>query len=162
MMKNRDEKTMSYVDYLQTAIGTVEIRASEKGLTHVVFKDDDKDLMPKTNGITKRSKQQLDEYFKGKRKQFDLPLDTKGTEFQHSIWGRLLEIPFGHSSSYSELARQINNPKAVRAVGAANGRNPVSIVVPCHRVIGLNRSLTGYAWGLERKVWLLEHEGIEL
>lgn len=102
---------------------------------------------------------QLTEYFSGRRKDFDLPLAASGTAFQQSVWQALREIPFGQTASYLDLAQSIKNPKAVRAVGSANGKNPISIVVPCHRVIGTNGKLTGYAGGLDRKLWLLEHEG---
>jgi len=101
---------------------------------------------------------QLDEYFAGRRRTFDLPLDARGTEFQKLVWSGLLAIGFGETSSYGELARRIGRDKAVRAVGLANGRNPLSIVVPCHRVIGADGSMTGYGGGLERKVFLLRHE----
>lgn len=103
--------------------------------------------------------QQLEEYFKGKRREFDLPLAPEGTSFQRTVWAELQNIPFGQTISYGELARRIQNPKAVRAVGLANGRNPLSIVIPCHRVIGANGKLTGYGGGLERKKKLLEMEG---
>ncbi len=101
---------------------------------------------------------QLDDYFAGRRVDFDLPLDVEGSAFQQTVWRALCTIPFGETLSYGELARRIGNPKAVRAVGLANGRNPVSIVVPCHRVIGADGSMTGYGGGLERKVFLLALE----
>ena len=103
---------------------------------------------------------QLDQYFSGRRREFDLPLRLNGTEFQKRVWNVLLEIPYGGILSYGELARRIHNPNASRAVGLANGRNPISILVPCHRVIGADGSLTGYGGGLERKRWLLAHEGL--
>jgi methylated-DNA-[protein]-cysteine S-methyltransferase len=103
---------------------------------------------------------QLEEYFAGKRRDFDLPLHLDGTEFQQRVWRVLTEIPYGETWSYGELAKRIGNPNASRAVGLANGRNPVSIVVPCHRVIGADGSLTGYGGGLQRKQWLLAHEGL--
>lgn len=103
---------------------------------------------------------QLGEYFAGKRREFDLQLHMQGTEFQRRVWQTLLEIPYGATWSYGELARRINNPNASRAVGLANGRNPISILVPCHRVIGADGSLTGYGGGVERKQWLLAHEGL--
>jgi methylated-DNA-[protein]-cysteine S-methyltransferase len=103
---------------------------------------------------------QLDEYFAGARLEFDLPLDAQGTPFQRRVWTALAEIPFGQTISYAELARRVGDVKAVRAVGAANGRNPIPIIVPCHRVIGANGSLVGFGGGLERKQWLLEHEGV--
>jgi methylated-DNA-[protein]-cysteine S-methyltransferase len=101
---------------------------------------------------------QLDAYFAGELTDFDLPMTMHGTEFQRRVWASLCEIPYGETISYGELARWVGNPKASRAVGLANGRNPVAIIVPCHRVIGANGSMTGYGGGLERKVWLLEHE----
>jgi len=103
--------------------------------------------------------QQLTEYFAGTRREFDLPLRMQGTAFQQRVWRELTEIPYGQTWSYGELAKRINKPSASRAVGLANGRNPISILVPCHRVIGADGSLTGYGGGLERKRWLLAHEG---
>jgi methylated-DNA-[protein]-cysteine S-methyltransferase len=101
---------------------------------------------------------QLDAYFAGELTDFELPMEMRGTDFQRRVWAALSEIPYGETISYGELARRVGNPKASRAVGLANGRNPVAIVVPCHRVIGADGSLTGYGGGLQRKVWLLEHE----
>lgn len=106
----------------------------------------------------RNAREQLEAYFAGDLTTFDLPLNPTGTDFQKQVWKALLQIPFGETVSYQAIANSINNPKAVRAVGAANGRNPIGIIVPCHRVIGANGSLTGYAGGLERKQWLLEHE----
>ncbi|WP_339463764.1 methylated-DNA--[protein]-cysteine S-methyltransferase [Pseudomonas sp. EA_105y_Pfl2_R69] len=105
---------------------------------------------------------QLDEYFAGCRQRFELPLAPQGTAFQQAVWQALLQIPFGQTSSYSALAAQIARPKAVRAVGAANGANPIAIIIPCHRVIGRDGSLTGYAGGLPRKALLLKLEGAQL
>jgi methylated-DNA-[protein]-cysteine S-methyltransferase len=103
---------------------------------------------------------QLSEYFAGSRRVFDLPLRMQGTLFQQRVWRQLAEIPYGTTWSYGELAKRIDNPSASRAVGLANGRNPISILVPCHRVIGADGSLTGYGGGLDRKRWLLAHEGL--
>jgi len=103
---------------------------------------------------------QLNEYFHGTRREFNLPIRLHGTEFQQRVWNMLTEIPYGVTWSYGELAKRIDNPNASRAVGLANGRNPISILVPCHRVIGADGSLTGYGGGLERKRWLLAHEGL--
>jgi methylated-DNA-[protein]-cysteine S-methyltransferase len=103
---------------------------------------------------------QLRAYFEGELHEFELPLRMKGTDFQRRVWKELMNIPFGMTISYAEQARRIGRPGAARAVGAANGRNPISIVVPCHRVIGANGTLTGYGGGLDRKQWLLEHEEI--
>lgn len=102
---------------------------------------------------------QLNEYFGGARREFDLPMNLGGTDFQSRVWQELLEIPYGVTWSYGQLAKRIGKPSASRAVGLANGSNPISIIVPCHRVIGTNGSLTGYGGGLERKRWLLAHEG---
>jgi methylated-DNA-[protein]-cysteine S-methyltransferase len=101
---------------------------------------------------------QLDAYFAGELSTFDLEMNPHGTPFQQSVWAQLRAIPYGETISYGELARRVGNPNASRAVGLANGRNPISIIVPCHRVIGANGSLTGYGGGLERKTWLLDHE----
>ena len=103
---------------------------------------------------------QLAEYFAGGRREFDLPLRLQGTDFQRRVWQVLTEIPYGETRSYRELAKRIDNPRGFRAVGLANGRNPISILVPCHRVIGADGSLTGYGGGVERKRWLLAHEGL--
>ena len=105
---------------------------------------------------------QLDSYFKGRLKNFDLPLEPPGTPFQQSVWQALLTIPYGQTCSYADIATQIKNPKAVRAVGNANGRNPISIIIPCHRVIGSNGSLTGFGGGLPTKTYLLNLENPQL
>jgi methylated-DNA-[protein]-cysteine S-methyltransferase len=112
----------------------------------------------RSSPLLERAQRQLSEYFSGKRDVFDLPLRLEGTEFQRSVWGALTEIPFGTTCSYADIARRVGRPKAVRAVGAANGANPIAVVVPCHRVIGADGSLTGYGGGLPRKRWLLAHE----
>ena len=108
--------------------------------------------------IMKAAKQQVDEFFSGKRKEFDLPLKLEGNNFQVQVWNELTRIPFGKTITYGELARRIGKPDASRAVGLANGKNPISIIVPCHRVIGASGKLTGYGGGLDRKEWLLAHE----
>jgi methylated-DNA-[protein]-cysteine S-methyltransferase len=102
---------------------------------------------------------QLNEYFAGKRREFDLPLRMHGTEFQQSVWRELSKIPFGETRSYGQLAKRLGNPNGSRAVGLANGRNPIAVIVPCHRVIGADGSLTGFGGGIDRKEWLLTHEG---
>lgn len=152
---------MTYTDYLETPAGSLEIQASATAITGVVFVDSAHKPI-KVNALTDACKQQLTEYLAGKRKQFDLPLMQQGTDFQKSVWRALTEIPFGKTLAYVDIAQQINKPSAVRAVGAANGKNPISIIVPCHRVIGRNGRLTGYAGGIERKAWLLTHEGLKL
>lgn len=112
-----------------------------------------------THPILVETERQLNEYFAGTRTRFDLPLDFQGTEFQKRVWQALLEIPYGETRSYSQIALALGNPKSVRAVGAANGRNPISIIAPCHRVIGASGALTGFAGGLEAKTLLLTLEG---
>ena len=102
--------------------------------------------------------QQLEEYFSGSRREFDIPMDMGGTDFQKKCWQALMEIPYGETRSYSDIAMQVGSPKGVRAVGMANHVNPIPIIVPCHRVVGKNGSLTGYAGGLDMKTWLIEHE----
>jgi methylated-DNA-[protein]-cysteine S-methyltransferase len=103
-------------------------------------------------------RRQLGEYFEGTRRTFDVHTEPAGSPFQRQVWQALLDIPYGHTASYGDIARRLGRPTAARAIGAANGRNPISIVVPCHRVIGANGTLTGYGWGNERKAWLLDHE----
>ncbi|PAJ74452.1 cysteine methyltransferase [Pseudoalteromonas sp. NBT06-2] len=151
-----------FTDYMDSPLGLIEFKASELGITQVIFCGEDQKLAVNANDITDTCKKQLSEYFNGELKIFNLPLDQHGTEFQQSIWQCLTQIPFGKTMSYGEIAYKINNPKSVRAVGGANGRNPISIIVPCHRVIGASGTLTGYAGGIERKLWLLKHEGIEV
>jgi methylated-DNA-[protein]-cysteine S-methyltransferase len=102
---------------------------------------------------------QLKQYFSGKRRAFDLPLRMQGTDFQQRVWRELTQIPFGETRSYGQLAKRLDNPNGSRAVGLANGRNPIAIIVPCHRVIGADGSLTGFGGGIDRKEWLLTHEG---
>ena len=108
--------------------------------------------------LLKKAHKQLDEYFKGIRKDFNIPLKTNGTEFQEKAWKALQAIPFGELRSYKQQAEFIKNPKAVRAVGGANNKNPIAIIIPCHRVIGSNKKLVGYAPGVDKKEWILEHE----
>jgi len=124
------------------------------------FKDDPEknNFEKKESALIKKTAKQLDEYFSGKRKEFDLPLRFEGTDFQKKVWNALLTIPYGETRSYGQIAAQIGNPKASRAVGMANNRNPVSIICPCHRVIGADGSLTGYGGGLKTKKYLLKLE----
>ena len=116
---------------------------------------------PRDDSILPEAQRQLAEYFAGTRKDFDLELKMEGTDFQKKVWEALLDIPFGETRSYGQQARNIGLPDAPRAVGAANGQNPISIIVPCHRVIGANGALTGYGGGIERKRWLLGHEATQ-
>lgn len=147
-----------HIDYMDTPIGVIEIQASEHGITKLVFTETTNNTVIPCE-IIDRCKEQLKEYFDGKRQEFDIPLNQQGTHFQKATWAKLVTIPFGQVVCYRDIAEALNNPKAVRAVGAANGKNPIGIIVPCHRVIGRNGTLTGYAGGLNRKAWLLTHEG---
>ena len=132
----------------------VEVQQAEQPQAH--------ETPDRASQTLRKTQEQLVEYFSHQRREFDLPLLATGTEFQQSVWEALCAIPFGATESYGALARRLSNPKAVRAVGRANGQNPIAIVVPCHRVIGADGSLTGYGGGLDRKRWLLEHEGVLL
>ncbi len=145
--------------YLDTPLGALRLVAGETGLTHIEFDGQHgRDGEEGINTALNAAVNQLSEYFAGRRTQFDLPLAAAGTLFQQQVWRALVAIPFGEVRSYCEIAESIGRPKAVRAVGAANGRNPLPIVVPCHRVIGSNGSLTGFAGGLEAKRTLLALE----
>jgi len=147
-----------YIDYIKTPLGIIEIQASEQGITKLDFSESINNIVHCCE-IIDQCKSQLKEYFDGQRREFALPLDQQGSQFQQSVWDKLVEIPFGQTASYRDIAHAINNDKAIRAVGAANGKNPIGVIVPCHRVIGSNGTLTGYAGGLARKAWLLSHEG---
>jgi methylated-DNA-[protein]-cysteine S-methyltransferase len=144
-------------DYLVSKYGLLHIQANNDGLTGVKFCQDKPEPI-KANHHTQQTIQQLIEYFARQRDEFELTLNATGTLFQQQVWQQLIKIPIGQTKSYADIARSINNPKAVRAVGAANGRNPIAIIVPCHRVIGSNGSLTGYAWGTNIKAELLALE----
>lgn len=156
---------------IESPVGPLLLTATEDGLTGVWFREHRHG--PETSGgslyaaastgraaqTLRSAAQQLDEYFNGRRRQFSLPLAASGSDFQLRVWHALSSIPFGTAISYAQLAERVGNPKAVRAVGGANARNPLSIVVPCHRVIGAGGALTGFGGGVDRKRWLLEHEG---
>ncbi|RBP51579.1 methylated-DNA--[protein]-cysteine S-methyltransferase [Arenicella xantha] len=148
----------SFNDFLSTPLGDLEIVATESSVVSILFVEQVR--TSQSNAVTEQTKTQLAEYFNGGRRAFDLPLDAAGTEFQQTVWQALRTIPFGETRSYGDVATQIGNPKGSRAVGLANGKNPLTIVVPCHRVIGANGALTGYASGVERKAWLLRHESV--
>ena len=147
-------------------VGTLKLVASDDGLVAILWQDDDPDRVRLTrleerpdHPILRETVGQLGAYFAGSLKRFDLPLDFRGTDFQKQVWAALLSIPFGETRSYGQIAGQIGRPGASRAVGAANGRNPISIVAPCHRVIGSGGALTGFAGGIAAKRYLLEFEG---
>jgi len=151
---------------MHSPVGELKLVAADEGLAAILWENDDPQRVRlnivaehKTHPVLVATERQLNEYFAGKRSAFDLQLDFAGTEFQRKVWAALLTIPVGETRSYGQIAEQIGSPKAVRAVGAANGRNPISIVAPCHRVIGSNGKLTGFAGGLEAKARLLGLEG---
>ncbi|MEL1239893.1 methylated-DNA--[protein]-cysteine S-methyltransferase [Flavobacterium flavipallidum] len=149
-----DEKSTVYI---KTPLGIAKIQGDENGISGISIADDGtvSDSVPE---VLHQAVSQLNDYFEGKRTDFDFKLNPSGTEFQQKVWKALLEIPFGKTMSYLDLSKKLGDVKAIRAVASANGKNPFWIVVPCHRVIGSNGSLTGYAGGLWRKKWLLEHE----
>lgn len=147
-----------YFAYLNSPMGLLKIVSDEDSILEVLHVNEEKSNSEYIPQILKDAINQLNEYFKGDRKKFDLKIDLKGTEFQKKVWNELTNIEYGQIRSYKDIAIKIGNEKAVRAVGSANSKNPISIVVPCHRVIGLNKKLTGYAGGLDRKKWLLDHE----
>jgi methylated-DNA-[protein]-cysteine S-methyltransferase len=154
--------------YYRSPIGILEIRSEENKISSVLFINSskgtqiDEELIsfdPPSSPIIKECIGQLEQYFSGERKVFSINTTQTGTEFQQEVWKELLNIPFGKTISYMELSKRLKNVKAIRAIGAANGNNSIAIVVPCHRVIGSNGDLVGYAGDLWRKQWLLEHEG---
>jgi methylated-DNA-[protein]-cysteine S-methyltransferase len=149
---------MDYFGLYESPIGWIEIKGSENGVLSVKFVDQPKSEFA-TRTILEMAIRQISEYFMGTRRTFDLPLAMHGTNFQRQVWGQLMTIPYGKVATYQEIAKAIGRPQAIRAVGAANARNPISIIVPCHRVIGKDGSLTGYGGGIWRKEWLLRHEG---
>ena len=155
--------TITTVHY-KAPIGIAEIIGDNDGIQSISVMDDDKDFSTSqemTNGIPACLQEciiQLDEYFSEKKTEFDLKLNPQGTDFQKRVWNELLNIPFGKTRTYLEQTKKLGDPKAIRAVASANGKNPLWIVIPCHRVIGSDGSLTGYAGGVWRKKWLLEHE----
>lgn len=150
---------------MKSPVGELKLVASDKGLAAILWENDDPNRVrlgtpQKDNNhpVLLETEKQLKDYFAGNLKKFSLKLDFKGTDFQKKVWKALLTIPFGETRSYADIAEQVGSPKAVRAVGAANGKNPISIIAPCHRVIGKNGKLTGFAGGLENKSCLLELE----
>lgn len=143
--------------FINTPLGTAKIKGDELGVSVISILQEGE--ISKTIPLElKDAVKQLQEYFEGKRTTFNFPINPKGTDFQQKVWKALLEIPYGKTTSYLELSKKLGDVKAIRAVASANGKNPLWIVVPCHRVIGSDGSLTGYAGGLWRKKWLLEHE----
>lgn len=162
---------ISYIDH-PSPLGRLLLAATDTGICGIYFEEHKhfKGMAGWTNPVAQsaashhlaEAAKQLDEYFAGKRTTFDVALDLSGTVFQRSVWEALMQIPFGKSVSYAQHAQGLGNPKALRAVGSAIGRNPVSIIVPCHRVIGSSGAITGYAGGVQRKEFLLALEGVSL
>ena len=146
-----------YYSYCSCPVGIVEISASDTGLESIDFVIE-ADQNKQSNHITESVKIQIDQYFAGTRMAFDIEIEFRGTDFQKKVWRALKDIPYGHTASYKELAENINCSKGFRAVGNANNKNRYAIVVPCHRVIGSNGNLVGYAGGLDIKKFLIEHE----
>lgn len=144
--------------YIKSPVGITLIEGDETGVSKILVYDKEIEASKKIPSVLKAAVAQLNEYFEGKRTDFDFAINPQGTEFQKRVWDSLLEIPFGKTMTYMEQAIKLGDVKAIRAVASANGKNPLWIVVPCHRVIGTNGSLTGYAGGLWRKKWLLDHE----
>ncbi|MEH6942499.1 methylated-DNA--[protein]-cysteine S-methyltransferase [Bacillus sp. JJ722] len=151
---------MKNVFFYQTNIGKLGIAQEGQSITNIYFQTESvpEDLIEFETKLIKEAGQQLQEYFAGKRKDFTIPLAPNGTPFMQSVWKALSEIPYGETRSYKDIAERIENPKAVRAVGLANNRNPLPVVIPCHRVIGANGKLVGYGGGLDIKILLLELE----
>ncbi|RLT45539.1 MAG: methylated-DNA--[protein]-cysteine S-methyltransferase [Chloroflexi bacterium] len=144
--------------YVDSPIGLIEIGCSETGVAALNFVDSLRRPVSVSPCLT-AANEQIAAYFAGKLRTFDLPLDLRGTEFQRRVWAQLRTVAYGQTATYLEIALALENPQAVRAVGAANGQNPLAIVVPCHRILGSGGKLIGYGGGLWRKEWLLRHEG---
>ncbi len=148
---------MKFFGYYESPLGLIEIGGTAEAITSLDFVEQRRE--GSSNSLVEEAVAQTAAYFARERQQFELSLVFQGTEFQCLVWRQLMTIPYGTTVSYGEVARAIGKPRAVRAVGAANGRNSIALFVPCHRVIGSDGSLTGYAGGLWRKTWLLKHEG---
>ena len=147
---------MKKIFYYDTYAGRIGIAEENGAITHLIFSE--RDWTVEETDLIKETKRQLDEYFAGKRKEFDIPTRLEGTEFQKRVWEELRKIPYGKTVTYKDIAEAVGCPKGFRAVGLANNRNPISIIYPCHRVVGSNGSLTGYGGGLDVKEKLLELE----
>ena len=144
--------------FLKTPLGTAKIVGNKDGIVEISVLDDEHPTTENPEEPLKSCMMELEEYFKGQRKTFSVKLNPAGTDFQKRVWAELLHIPFGKRTSYMKQTLRLGNEKAIRAVASANGKNPICIIIPCHRVVGSDGSLTGYAGGLWRKKWLLEHE----
>jgi methylated-DNA-[protein]-cysteine S-methyltransferase len=157
MKINRSQASNLKTIYWQSPISLIEVQASDEGLRAVSFVEN-RIYEEESNNHNQLTINQLQEYFDGKRKGFELVYDLEGTDFQKRVWLELLKIPFGKTKSYMDIAVALGDPKVIRAAASANGANKIGIIIPCHRVIGSDGSLTGYAGGLEKKKWLLEFE----
>lgn len=148
-----------FVTYLKSPIGQLKLTADSSAVNSILFVFDNTEMESEnSNDVLEICKQQLNEYFAGERKEFDVSISQEGTEFQQKVWNELIKIPHGKTVSYNYIAERVGGKNMMRAVGSANGKNMISIIVACHRVIGSNGSLTGYAGGMWRKEWLLKHE----
>ncbi|AWV99958.1 methylated-DNA--[protein]-cysteine S-methyltransferase [Arcticibacterium luteifluviistationis] len=148
----------TFTSYLESPIGSIELITSEDAVLSAEFKDESQSSDQHLPEIAIQLQKQLKDYFEGNLLEFNLKLNPQGTDFQKRVWQELTNIPFGKNTSYMDMAVKLGDPKVIRAAAAANGKNPISIIIPCHRVIGKDGSLTGYAGGLHRKKWLLDHE----
>lgn len=144
--------------YYKTPIGTARITEVDNFISSIYLLDEEFEATKPETPLLKKAVQQMDEYFAGERKNFDLPIKQQGSDFQQKVWDQLLKIEFGKTISYLQQSKFMNNPLGIRAIASANGKNHLIIVVPCHRVIGSDGSLTGFGCGIWRKKWLLEHE----
>lgn len=152
--------TVKNISFFSSPIGYLRIVTNKNFVTGLSFHEEKKSEMPPANDtLHRRIHEQLHNYFRGNPTSFRLPLQPEGTSFQRSVWEKLLDIPCGQTITYLQLAKRLGDPKKVRAVGRANGQNPIALLIPCHRVIGAGGKLTGYGGGIHRKKWLLRHEG---
>lgn len=150
-----------YYTYYESPIGLLKIAGTDQYISEVSFIDNNEQIAhgePGLSDMIHYCTEQLIEYFTGRRKVFNLPIHQDGTDFQQKVWNQLLAVPFGKTASYLDMAKKLGDVKAVRAVAAANGKNQIAIIVPCHRIIGSDKSLVGYSGGMWRKKWLLQHE----
>lgn len=152
----------SFVHFYHSPIGAIKMVSSEHCIQQLSFVDihglEDFDTEQIIPAVIHQCMDELIEYFAGNRRSFTVPIDQDGTEFQQKVWKELYEVPYAKTLSYAELAKKLGDPKVIRAAASANGKNKIAIIVPCHRIIGSDKNLTGYAWGLPRKKWLLQHE----
>jgi methylated-DNA-[protein]-cysteine S-methyltransferase len=146
------------ISYFESPIGLIQIKSINQKICSVLFVEKQTEALMLDSALNKECIKQLKEYFAGTRQSFELPIFQIGTDFQQKVWNKIYKIPYGDTSTYSLLANNLGNTNSTRTVGAANGKNKIAIIVPCHRVIGSDGSLTGYAWGLDKKEWLLKHE----